>query len=71
VFVEVRSRSHTLYGSPLESVTRTKQRKILKTATYFLKQRNWLTKFDCRFDVIGISQQNFEWIKHAFTADIL
>ncbi len=71
VFVEVRSRANTNYGSAIESINRNKQRKILETSIHFLQQRNWLNTVNCRFDVIGIHHNDLEWIKDAFTADIL
>ena len=71
VFIEVRSRDKNNYGSAIESITLRKQQKILKTSLIFLQQRNWLNKINCRFDVVGVNQQNIEWIQDAFTADIL
>lgn len=71
VFVEVRSRANDHYGTAIESINTHKQRKILKTALFFLQQRNWLNKVDCRFDVIGVNCDEIEWIQDAFTADIL
>jgi putative endonuclease len=70
VFVEVRSRSYTNYGNAAESITKTKQKKIITTAIHFLQQKNWLNKINCRFDVIGIQKNEVDWIKDAFTADI-
>jgi putative endonuclease len=65
VFVEVRFRKQNSYGGGLESVTRSKQRRIIRTAQYYL-----LTKKEdcpCRFDVIAIEpEQKFHWIKDAF-----
>ncbi|OGT63714.1 MAG: YraN family protein [Gammaproteobacteria bacterium RIFCSPHIGHO2_12_FULL_45_12] len=70
VFIEVRSRHHTQYGSAIESVTQHKTRKIIKTAGHFLMKKNWTDKMNCRFDVIAISPKNgqmtIEWIKNAF-----
>ncbi|MEO8400485.1 MAG: YraN family protein [Gammaproteobacteria bacterium] len=71
VFVEVRSRKQADYGDAIESVTVSKQKKILHTSMHFLQQRNWLNKVNWRFDVIGICHDDLEWIKDAFTADIL
>lgn len=70
VFVEVRSRSYSTYGSPSESVTKPKQKKIITTAMHFLQRKNWLNKINCRFDVVGIQKNEIDWIKDAFTADI-
>ena len=71
VFVEVRSRTHADYGSAIESINKTKQKKIMGTSIHFLQKQNWLNKTNSRFDVIGIQQNHIEWIKDAFTADIL
>lgn len=53
VFIEVKTRSSEKYGLPSEAVSRTKQRKIIKTALYYL-QSNRLLDYMCRFDVIEI-----------------
>ena len=70
VFVEVRSRANSNYGSAVESVTLTKQRKLCKAAIHFLQLKKWLYKINSRFDIIAIqtmhTQTQLEWIKHAF-----
>lgn len=70
VFVEVRFRSSVLYGHPAESVTRHKQRKLIKTARYFLYKHPQFANQPCRFDVIAItlksSDPQIEWIQNAF-----
>ena len=71
VFVEVRSRNRTDYGTACESVTWKKQSKIIKTAMYFLQQKKEWHTLHLRFDIIGISANQIEWIKDAFSADIL
>jgi len=69
VFVEVRKRSHTEFASAIESVTFTKQRKLIKTATHYLQKQRWFDKVQCRFDVVGISKDELEWIQDAFSAE--
>jgi putative endonuclease len=73
VFVEVRMRSKSNYGSAIESIDLRKQTKIIAAATYYLCQKNWFDKVNCRFDVIGISYAQtgatLEWIRDAFHAD--
>ncbi|MFO1258421.1 MAG: YraN family protein [Gammaproteobacteria bacterium] len=69
VFVEVRYRRSREFGHPLETVTRAKQIKLIRTAQYYLQRfRNHPP--DCRFDVISaigsISQLDWEWIPNAF-----
>lgn len=53
VFVEVKTRTGTEFGSPEESVTPGKQRQIRRIALAFLTERN-LGDVDCRFDVVSI-----------------
>lgn len=67
VFVEVRSRERSYFGTAIESIDKTKQQKIIKSATCYLQKRGWSDKANCRFDVIGLSSTNIEWIKDAFT----
>lgn len=69
VFAEVRYRSSTNYISPKETITPNKQRRIWKTAQYFLVRQKWIDAFPCRFDVLAIYSDrapSIEWIKDAF-----
>ncbi len=66
VFVEVRYRKHNDYGSGLESITRAKQRKIIRTAQHYLLTSR-KQHCPCRFDVITYTNdQKINWIKDAF-----
>lgn len=53
VFIEVRQRQRSCFGDAALSVTAGKQRKIIKTAKYFLQQYSEYGHYDCRFDVIA------------------
>lgn len=53
VFIEVRQRRRSGFGDAALSVTKAKQRKIIKTAKYFLNQHPKYAHYDCRFDVIA------------------
>lgn len=65
VFVEVRYRSRSDYGSAAESVTVAKQRKLIIAAQHYL-MTSGLDK-PCRFDVVGIdNKRKINWIKDAF-----
>lgn len=68
VFVEVRSRRHSRYGTPAESITPAKQQRLLRTAAIYL-QRQPLDA-PCRFDVVAMvitgSEPRIEWIRDAF-----
>ena len=54
VFVEVKTRTTTDKGHPVEAVTRDKQRQLTRAALVWLKSRGWLER-RCRFDVIAIT----------------
>ena len=64
VFVEVKYRKTKNFGTPAEFVTKSKQKKVIKTALCYIKQNN--IKADIRFDVISICQTEIEHIKNAF-----
>ncbi|HWV13924.1 MAG TPA: YraN family protein [Cellvibrio sp.] len=70
VFVEVRLRQHRQFANAAESVTMAKQKKLIKTAAYYLQQQKLSEKANCRFDVIAFAESNQppEWIKNAFSA---
>ena len=53
VFVEVKTRSSEAVGSPEEAVHLYKQKKLYKTAQFYLKEKN-ISEMDMRFDVISI-----------------
>lgn len=65
VFVEVRLRQNSDYGSGADSVTYSKQTKIINTAKRFLQTfgHKWESY---RFDVVSIGKQ-IDWIPGAFT----
>lgn len=71
VFAEVRFRKASSFGTGLESITSSKQKKITTAAEHFLQKRFQSSPPDCRFDVISIdgelSQHEIRWIKNAFT----
>ena len=70
VFVEVRYRKNSLFGSAIDSVDSTKQTKIIRTANHYLQQQSEFDNFICRFDVIGIESDlkypKITWIQDAF-----
>lgn len=67
VFIEVRSRAYDTFGTAIESINKVKQQKIIKSAVHYLQKRKWLDKVNYRFDVVGCSPSNIEWIKNAFS----
>ena len=63
VFVEVKYRRQTGFGSPGESVTAAKRRAIILAAQQYLAE-NELFEQDCRFDVIEITGRELLEINH-------
>ena len=53
VFVEVRTKRTDNYGTPADSITVSKIRKIVTTAQHYL-DKNALTDIACRFDIVEI-----------------
>lgn len=53
VFIEVKSRSGTIFGSPFESVTVQKQRQLSKVALEYISKRG-CHHLPARFDVVGV-----------------
>jgi putative endonuclease len=73
VFVEVRFRQQSSFGSALESVDKRKQKKLLRAASHFLACTPKYSNQPCRFDVLALQPGNHSgklhwlWIKDAFT----
>ena len=72
VFIEVRFRRDTRFGSGAESVDYRKQKKLLSTAAHYLQKNPKAAKGACRFDVISLTvnngEQQLDWIPDAFQA---
>lgn len=71
VFVEVRYRRHTDFGTAAESIDWHKQQRLINCGERYLQQRAGTT-LAVRFDVIsfGLShgEETLQWIKDAFQA---
>lgn len=57
VFIEVKTRTNTNYGKPIEAVNNNKQKHIIKTVEYYLYSRKLENQF-VRIDVIEIYLYN-------------
>lgn len=70
VFVEVRYRKNTRFGSATDTVTPSKQAKIIRSAQRYLQQHKEFDEYICRFDVVGLESDlkypKINWIKDAF-----
>jgi putative endonuclease len=70
-FVEIKARAGTRYGSAIESVSRSKMRRIVKAAKYYLMANP--TDAPCRFDVLAMDLEagqgwRFDLVRDAFDA---
>ncbi len=74
IFVEVRMRRHNAMMDAAMTVTRPKQRKLIRTAQWFLQEFPHYAELDCRFDVMAFNPAKGEltgapdWIQGAFYA---
>ncbi|MDO5702313.1 MAG: YraN family protein [Lachnospiraceae bacterium] len=66
VFAEVKYRSTEHMGNPLETVNRKKQRRICRSAGYYMMIRHLPDDTPCRFDVIGILGRELRHVRNAF-----
>jgi len=68
VFVEVRFRASSRFGTPAETVDLQKQRRLAAAASHYLQQNP--NNLPCRFDVIALSGANrIDWIRSAFNVE--
>ena len=74
VFVEVRSRGNSRFGSAAESVDRHKQARLIAAAQHYLQRHQSIADAPCRFDVVSIAltpqttHPPLQWIQDAFQA---
>jgi len=70
IFIEVKGRGNNSFGSPSQSVNFIKQKRIIKTALFYLK-KNYIKMENIRFDVISIyksgDKEEIEHIENAFS----
>jgi len=73
VFIEVRARNNRKFVSASGSIDWRKQRKVSRSAQWFLKQHPQWSGWACRFDVIAFEPTQstpelaLHWIRSAFT----
>ncbi len=71
VFIEVKTRTNDSFGAPELAVTPQKQRRMIKAALGYIKNK-MLHQVPCRFDVVAIcttQDQDVELIQNAFEMD--
>ena len=66
VFCEVKYRTSSAFGSPLEAVDWRKQNQIRKVAQFYLMCHGRSEWTPCRFDVIAFEGENMAHVENAF-----
>ena len=67
VFIEVKYRSTSSAGNPLESITAHKQRQIRSAALSYMRYKRYnLEAMNIRFDCIGILGNEINHVENAF-----
>lgn len=64
VFVEVKARTSTYFGEPIEAITQTKVKKIRTAATAYINEHPDLKFEGVRFDAVCIILKNIPEITH-------
>ena len=73
-FVEVKYRKSTDFGGAAWAITAAKQRKLVKTAQFYIASHRAIARYPLRFDALLIQRQagdsqDYNWIKNAFYAE--
>ena len=68
VIVEVKLRANDYYGKPEDFVTKSKQKKVIKAADFYIKENNifWETRFDVISIIQNLNELTVEHIESAF-----
>jgi len=67
VFVEVKYRTHHDFIKPVQTINKSKQQRLTRTALFYLQSVKKYKPFKARFDMIGVSgNEKIEWIKNIF-----
>jgi len=70
VFVEVRYRANTRFGTPAETVDTDKQARLRATAEHYLQNTPRASRKACRFDIVAVTGDgksgNLSWLKNVF-----
>ena len=73
VVVEVRSRSRADFVTPGATITRGKQRRLIRTTRFFLLRYRQFANWPVRFDVVEVTGDlaaaEIRWSRAAFTLD--
>lgn len=63
VFIEVRERNNPCFGGAAASISRAKQRRIVRAAQFYLLRCTPLPP--CRIDIVAIDGERINWLRNA------
>lgn len=66
VFIEVKYRRDGHLGEGVHAVDRRKQRRIIRTASWYLMEKGMGADVPCRFDVVSMTGDRVQLIQDAF-----
>lgn len=67
IYVEIKFRSSSRYGEPLEAVDIRKQKRVSRAGLYHYARHGIMGNMPCRFDVIGIDKDgSIRHVRNAF-----
>jgi len=66
VFVEVRFKRNSFFGSAADSINNKKQKRLRDAAAIWLSKRGSHFNTSYRFDVFAITGNQFEWFQNSF-----
>ena len=69
VFVEVRFRAAGSHGDGIDSVSTSKQRRLIAAARQFLADHPRYARRPSRFDVVALGAGDLRWVRNAFVLD--
>lgn len=67
-FIEVKYRKSSDYGYSIQAISKAKQRKIIKSAQWFMLENNISDNISCSFDVIAVQGKNIQYIFNGYGA---
>ncbi|MFI5288881.1 MAG: YraN family protein [Polyangia bacterium] len=69
VFVEVRARARGRYGTPAETISALKRKRLVHAARHYLATQHGDDEPACRFDVVAIEGSTLTHLRDAFEVE--
>lgn len=69
VFVEVRYRAAGSHGDGIDSVSASKQKRLILAARQFVADHRQYARWSSRFDVVALGDGGLRWLRNAIAVD--